>query len=275
MQSQMRNSKVLQKLRAGEVAYCTKLNIADARVTEIAAMSGFDCVWTDLEHIPNDWSAIEKQIYAAKAHNVDTIVRVSKGSYSDYIRPLEMDAAGIMIPHVMSLEEAKTIVCNTKFHPLGLRPLDGGNADAAYCAVPLADYLRTANEQRFIILQIEDPEPMDELEQIAQLPGVDMLFFGPGDYSQAIGHPGDLQHPLVQEARRRIAEAARQAGIFAGTVGAPDQCAELIHLGYRFISIGADVVGLTTYYRNIMLEMKVSRVDESIDAGYPKQSGSS
>lgn len=252
MSTQMRTSKVLQKLRAGEIAYCTKLNLADARVAEIAAMAGFDCIWTDLEHVPNDWSVVEKQIYAGKAHHVDTIVRVAKGSYSDYIRPLEMDAAGIMIPHIMSLDEAKSIVRNTKFYPLGLRPLDGGNADAGYCTVPLVDYMRTANDQRFIILQIEDPEPLSELEQIAELSGVDMLFFGPGDFSQAIGEPGNLQHLLVREARQRVAAAAVKAGKFAGTVGTPDNCKELIALGYRFISIGADVVGLSTYFRKLL-----------------------
>src|SRR5690606_25943002 len=114
-----------------------------------------------------------------KIHHVDTIVRVAKGSYSDYIRPLEMDAAGIMIPHVKSCAEAKLIVQQTKFHPIGLRPLDGGNADGGFCSMSTKEYIREANDQRFIILQIEDPQALQELEEIARLPGVDMLFFGP------------------------------------------------------------------------------------------------
>ena len=90
----MRRSKVLSKLRAGEVASCFKLNLADIRAAEIAAMSGFTCIWADLEHVPNDLSVIENQALAAKAHDVDMLVRVSRGGYSDYIRPLEMDATG-------------------------------------------------------------------------------------------------------------------------------------------------------------------------------------
>src|SRR5690606_13991499 len=143
----------------------------------------------------NDFTVIEKQILAGKVHNVDVIVRVARGSYSDLIRPLEMDAAGIMIPHVMSYEDAKNIVRQTKFYPLGLRPLDGGNADGAYTNIDVVSYMEQANKERFNILQIEDPEPLDDLEEILELPGLDMIFFGPGDFSQAIGAPGQMDHP--------------------------------------------------------------------------------
>lgn len=251
----MRPSRVLRKLRAGQVAYSTKLNLGDSRAAEIAAMSGFDCVWTDLEHVANDWSAIEKQILACKAHGADTVVRVARGSYSDLVRPLEMDATAIMVPHIMSLADAKTVVRHTKFHPLGLRPADGGNADGGYCAIGFTDYLRQANEQRFNILQIEDVEPLDELEDIIALPGLDMIFFGPGDFSQSIGAPGQMDHPLIGETRRRIAELAVKHGKFAGTVGSTANAGELAAMGYRFISIGADVIALTQYFRGITSEL--------------------
>jgi 4-hydroxy-2-oxoheptanedioate aldolase len=218
-------------------------------------VSGMDCIWTDMEHVGNDWAVIERQILAAKAYDVDLLVRVSRGGYSDYIRPLEMDASGIMIPHVMSLEEAKKAVYNTKFHPVGRRPLDGGNADGYYTNLGLQDYMRQANEQRFTMLQIEDPEPLDELEEIVALPGVDIVFFGPGDFSQGIGAPGEWDHPKLTETRRLVAELALKHGKFAGTVGSVGNMEELISLGYRFISIGADVVGISEYYNNLFHEI--------------------
>lgn len=269
MKHTMRPSRVLAKLRAGEPAYCIKLNLADSRVAEIAALAGFDCVWTDMEHVPNDWSAIERIIMAVKMHNIDTIVRVPRGSYSDLIRPLEMDASGIMVPHIMSLADARTIVRNTKFYPLGLRPADGGNADGAYCNIAFTDYIRQANEQRFNILQIEDVEPLDELEEIIALPGVDMIFFGPGDFSQSIGAPGQMSHPRIAETRARIAELAVKHGKFAGTVGSVANSAELISMGYRFISVGADVIGLSQYFQQIVNDLhKIDHRDnDSIYSG--------
>ena len=252
----MRPSRVLAKLRAGEVASCFKLNLADARAAEIAAMAGFDCLWLDMEHVGNDLSVIEKSVWAAKSRDTDVMVRVARGGYSDYIRPLELDATGIMVPHIMSLADAKKVAHMTRFHPVGRRPVDGGNADGGYCNVDFKTYLKTANEQRFLVVQIEDPEPLAELDAIAALPGIDMLFFGPGDFSQGIGAPGEWDDPRLLDARRRVAEAARRHGKFAGTVGSTANMDELVALGYRFISLGADVVGLSNYCRGILAEVQ-------------------
>jgi 4-hydroxy-2-oxoheptanedioate aldolase len=251
---QMRPSRTLAKLRTGGVATCFKLNLADARAAEIAAMAGFDCLWPDLEHVPNDLSVMEKTVWAAKSQNTDVMVRVARGSYSDYIRPLELDAAGIMVPHVMSLADAQAVVRMTRFHSIGRRPVDGGNADGAYCNIDFVEYLKQANEQRFVVVQIEDPEPLEELDAIAALPGIDMLFFGPGDFSHGIGAPGVWDHPQLLDARRRVAEAARAHGKFAGTVASPANLDELIALGYRFLNMGADVVGLSQYCKSVMAE---------------------
>lgn len=248
----MRISKVLRKLRAGKTVNCTKINITDAKISEIAAISGFDCVWIDQEHIGQDWSIVEAGVWATKSHNTDILVRVPRGGYSDYVRPLELDATGIMVPHVMSLEDAKKVVQMTRFHPVGRRPIDGGNADGAYTAMDFKEYLKQANEQRFVILQIEDPEPLDELEAIAALDGYDMLFFGPGDFSQGIGAPGEWNHPEIIRTRKRIVDAAKKHGKFAGTVGSPDAIQELTEMGYQFISVGADVVGLKIYFEGLL-----------------------
>jgi 4-hydroxy-2-oxoheptanedioate aldolase len=256
LQVDMRPSKVLAALRKGGTVFCTKMNLADARAVEIAAAAGFECIWADMEHVPNDFSTIEKQVLAAKAGSADIMVRVARGGYSDYIRPLEMDATGIMVPHIMDLDDARNVVRMTRFHPIGRRPLDGGNSDGAFSGVELKDYIAQANRERFLVVQIEDPEPLEDLEEIATLDGIDMLFFGPGDFSQGIGAPGEWSHPLIVETRRRIAETAIRHGKFAGTVGTLDNMDELIGMGYRFINIGADVLGLRQYYDDLVGGLK-------------------
>lgn len=246
----MRKSRVLRQMRSGKVATCTKLNLSDPRAAEIAAMCGFDCIWIDLEHVPNNMKDVEDTVRAAKIYDVDVLTRVSKGCYSDICRPLEGDSTGVMVPHLMSLEEAKQIVYYTKFHPIGRRPLDGGNADGAYCLVDANDYIKQANEERFTVVQIEDPEPLAELEEIAALPGIDMLFFGPADFSQGIGDPNS-NDPRIDEARRLVAKVARKHSKFAGTVGGPGNFDALVEMGYTFISTGADVVALWKYFQEI------------------------
>jgi len=248
----MRESRVLKKLRAGENVNCIKLNLCDGQVAELAALSGFDCIWLDREHCVQDWSNIVAQNWAAKVHDTDVMVRVSRGSYSDYVKPFEIDASGIMVPHIMSLEDAKNVVWMTRFHPIGRRPIDGGNSDGGYTALDINEYLEQSNKQRFIVLQIEDPEPLDDLEAIADLEGYDMLFFGPGDFSQGIGAPGQWNHPKLLETRELVAKVARKYGKYAGTVGSLNNLGQLIDLGYSFVNIGADVVGLNSYFRNLV-----------------------
>ena len=255
----MRPSRVLKKLRAGEVAICTKLNLMDSRTVEIAAMYDFDCFWLDMEHVPSTMGDIEHQIRTAKVKDIDTMVRVPRGSYSDIVIPLEADASGIMVPHVMSLADAKQVVRQSRFHPIGRRAIDGGNTDGAYCMLPLQEYIKQANEQRFVVVQIEDPEPLDDLEQIAQIEGIDMLFFGRTDFSHGIGTPAKWDNPLLVESRKRVAKVARDNGKFAGTPGNPDNYKELIDIGYNFISMGADVVALWSYYKDLVA--RVQKID--------------
>jgi len=248
----LRESRVLRKLRSGRPVLCFKSNLADARVVEIAAMCGYDCIWLCLEHVPNDLRCIEAGIWAAKAHDADVMVRVGRGSYSDHIRPLEMDASGIMVPHVMNAADAGNIVRITRFHPLGRRPVDGGNADGAFCAIEAAEYMRQANANRFVVLQIEDPEALEELDAIAAVPGYDILFFGPGDYSHGIGLPGKYDHRLVTEARNMVLDAARKHGKYAGIPATPDNVSELATMGFSFLAMGADVTTLVCECRRLV-----------------------
>lgn len=248
----MRKSKVLHKLRSGSFVRCFKVNIPDPRVSEIAALAGFDCVWVDQEHIGQDWSQLASSIWATKSRNTDIVVRVPRGSYSDYIRPLELDATGIMVPHIISVKDAEEVIQMTRFHPVGRRPLDGGNNDGAYTMMDFNHYIEQANKERFIILQIEDPEPLSDLDKIAALEGYDMLFFGPGDFSQGIGAVGQWDHPEISRARKLVAETARKHGKFAGTVGGPGNFDALRTMGYQFVSLGADVVGLAQYCQQIL-----------------------
>ena len=244
-----RKSRLLAKLRAGEYPTTMKLNLSDPRVTEIAGLSGVDAVWMCNEHVPNDWIGLENQIRAARIHDIDTIVRVSRGSYSDYIRPFEADATGIIVPHVSTAAEAKQIVEWVRFYPVGKRALDGGNADAMYCDLPIEEYIAHSNSERIVILQIESPEALENVEAIAAVPGFDGLLFGPGDFSHRIGKVGKLDDPQVVAARKRVAAAAVKHGKYAMTAGLIGPFADLVAEGYRIFNAGADVVGLGAFFK--------------------------
>jgi len=257
---EMRKSRVLRQMRSGNVATCVKLNLESIRNVDIAAMCGFDCIWVDMEHVPTDYNFIENAVRAAKVYDTDILTRVRRGCYSNLVNPFEADSTGIMVPHLMSLEDAKQVVYYTKFHPIGRRPIDGGNADGAYCLIDGKEYMQQANEERFVIVQIEDPEPLDELEEICALPGIDMVFFGPADFSQGNGNPLDFSDPVLEDTKKRIAECARRHGKFAGTVGGPGNFDALVDMGYTFISTGADVIALANYYQDMVSKVSGRKI---------------
>lgn len=240
----LRPSRVLRELRAGKNPGTFKLNLNDPRIVEMAGLSGASGVWLCNEHVPNDWTNLENQVRAAKLHDLDTIVRVSKGSYSDYVKPFEMDATAIMVPHVTTAEEARKIVEMTRFMPLGRRPMDGGNIDGAFCQIPVAEYTRHSNSERFLVLQIESPEALANVEEIAAVPGFEVLLFGPGDFSHLIGKAGQIGAPEVVAARKRVAAAALKNGKYLMSPGMIAPRAELEAEGWRILNLGSDVVSL-------------------------------
>ena len=248
----LRSSRVLRELRAGECATSFKLNLSDPRIVELAGLADFSAVWLCHEHVGGSWLDLENQVRAAKLYDMDTIVRVEKGSYSDYVKPFEADATAIMVPHVTTADEARHIVEMTRFQPLGRRAMDGGNVDGGYCQVPLADYLEHSNAERFLIFQIESPQALENVEKIAAVPGFDFLLFGPGDFSHLIGKAGQINDPEVVAARQRVGAAAKANGKFAMSPGLIAPRATLEKEGYQAFNLGADVIGLGQFCKDRM-----------------------
>jgi 4-hydroxy-2-oxoheptanedioate aldolase len=155
----------------------------------------------------------------------------------------------------MSYEEAEEIVQQVRFQPLGRRPVDGGNADGLFCKFEFKEYIKFMNENRLVIVQIEDPEPLSQLDKICQVDGIDMIFFGPGDFSHAIGHPAEFDHPEINRVRKLVVDTAHKYGKFAGTVSVPS-LAQCYLEGYDFVNCGADVAAIGANCSNIIDQYK-------------------
>ena len=236
----------MREQREGILSSCVKLNLNSPDAVEIAGLSGFSAVWICMEHGAASWNDISHLVRAAKIHDVDVIVRVSKGSYSDYVKAFECDAAAIMVPHVTSAKEAAAVVEMCRFQPVGMRPLDGGNADGAYCVASQKDYLANGNQEKFIALQIESLEGLEAVEEIAAVPGYDVLTFGPGDFTHRIGKLQGDPAPEVEAARTRVEEACRKFGKIGFGVGVQGTPQEIKDKGYGIVNLSSDVQALET-----------------------------
>jgi 4-hydroxy-2-oxoheptanedioate aldolase len=227
--SLLRANQLLAHMRAGQVEHLYSLgNFASPRYVDYICASGhFQSLWFDLEHfdIPTQDLAVLNMV--ARAFPVTTIARFKASDYQTVMRVMEAGVGGIMCAMVESAAEARQIVGWAKFRnpapasgeTTGLRGWNGGGPDARYGMVPAGDYVRHQNNEVAIICQIETPEALARLDEIAAVPGVDGLFFGPGDYAHRIGQLGKISHPEVLAAMQRVAAACKGNGKFLGTIG--------------------------------------------------------
>jgi len=210
---------------------------------ELASLMGFDGLWLDLEHHSFSLETAETLMRAARVGQSDIVARPAKGEFMRLGRLLEAGAQGIMYPRCDNAAEAAEVVKWAKFPPLGKRGCDGGNADMPYCTMPLKQYLRKANEQTFIVIQIEDEDALEHVEEIAAVDGVDVLMLGPGDFSVLGGFAGELDDPRIERAAERIAAAAQRAGKHWGRpLLSPDEAPHYLSLGATFLPYSCDLV---------------------------------
>lgn len=251
----MRNSKTLAKWRAGIPVLGTTLHFNDPSVYELTSLLGFDLIWMDLEHHAHSLETAGNLMRAARVGGADILTRPAKGEFMRTARLLEAGANGIIYPRCTSAAEAAELVQNVKFPPMGIRGLDGAGPDMPYGLMNLKDYLAKANQETFVLVQIEDPVGLENAVAIAQVPGVDMLFFGPGDYSVQAGFPGDFEDPRYHEAIQKVAAAATAAGKWWGTPAfSASHAQRLLEAGAMLVTRSSDLTALRISLQNMKEE---------------------
>jgi 4-hydroxy-2-oxoheptanedioate aldolase len=237
----MRRSKVLARLRAGQVARLCCSGSSIAFLPALAAHFQYDGIWMDGEHRAWEAREVETMLGRHQAADIDCIWRPPSKEKNALYRLLEDGATGLMIPHVASADEALALVRAIKFPPLGDRGFCGGGRDADYWIGKPVDYVDQANRETFLVVQIETPGALEQVEAIAAVDGVDVLFLGPGDLSLRLGCTPAVGDPLMLEVQRRVAAACERHGKAWGRpVGSAGDVSQLLQLGARFIVYGSE-----------------------------------
>ena len=237
----MRRSRILEKLRRGAPAVIPHVWVLPHwKVVDMIGVAGFDGVWIEHEHSDFDHSDLSQMILAARAHDMDCVVRTPRTGYTSIAKVLEAGATGIIVPHCMNAEDARGIVRDAKFAPLGMRAM-GGSVDTGYGTADRAEYMEHANGETMVAVMIEDKEAVEDVDAIAATEGVDVLFVGPGDLSQSYGAPGQLDHELVLRAVDATAEACESHGKSWGMPAFNEkELRRLLDRGARFMEYGLD-----------------------------------
>jgi 4-hydroxy-2-oxoheptanedioate aldolase len=230
------------KWSRGEAVVGPFIQIAAPAIVEVMAVAGYDLVNVDLEHGPYGLDVAESMVRAADARGIAALVRVMANRPELIAAALETGAAGVLVPHVDSLAEARAAVAATHFWPEGTRGLSPTARSIGYSSGGGADYYARANAAVITGVLLEGEGGYAELDGMLELDGLDLIMVAPYDLSQALGVPGEVTHPRVvatiEDACRRVSDAGKIAGMFAAD---PRAGADWIRRGVRFLGFDIDV----------------------------------
>jgi len=177
----MRSSTTLRRIRDGEVIRTCVLGHYIPAFVCHAARAGYDCIWLDLEHRALTLREVQALLAFSHLYDIDIMLRPPTLEKTGLYRYLEDGAAGLLIPHVSTPEKAQMLVDAVKFPPIGDRGIDNAGLDADFHLHDADEYVAWANRETFLCVQIETPEGVRNVDDIATVEGVDMIFVGPGD----------------------------------------------------------------------------------------------
>lgn len=251
--------KIKDKIRNGKTSIGSWMSMAHPSIAEILAMAGYDWVVIETEHTAIDVSEVLRMVIAIEQRGSIPLVRLAWNDPIQAKAVLDSGAAGVLVPSINTKEEAELAVKMTKYPPLGFRGV--GLARAQGYGANFDEYIKNANSDGLLIVQIEHKDAVKNIEEILSVDGIDGTFIGPYDLSMSLGVPGQLSHPSVLEAQNKVLEATLAHGLIAGIhLVHPDtaakECEQAIAKGYRFIALGTDILFIGDSARALQREAR-------------------
>ena len=235
-------------LAAGQAQIGIWSTLPSPLVTELIAGSGFDWVLLDTEHTPSDVPLMVQQLQAVAAGCRGHTHGVVRPAWNDPVlikRYLDIGAQTLLLPFVQNADEARAAVAAMRYAPRGIRGM-GGSMRASDFGRDAA-YVRDAENELCLLVQVETAEALEQIEAIAAVEGVDGIFIGPADLSASMGFPGEANHPTVRaaidDAIRRIRAAGKAPGILVVDEARAREC---LALGAQFVAVAMDLILLRT-----------------------------
>jgi len=235
-----RTKKFRKKLAEGKLCPGIWISLACPMSAEIIADAGFDFILVDGEHNPFNMETLFHMLLAFRGSDTVPIIRVPWNNPVMIKQVLDMGFEGIVTPNTNNAEEARQAVSACRYPPMGTRGY--GPTRPTLYGRDGGDYDRTANQQIFCAIQIESIGGAEDIENIVKVPGIDLILIGPRDMSGTVGVFGDVEHPELWKAMKKILKVAKAAGIPAGLpLDGPEGIRRSIKAGSQIFPISQDL----------------------------------
>ena len=229
-----------EKLSRNEAVLGCFQKFADPVAVELMALSGFDFVIIDNEHCQSNSETLFNNVRTAQGMRMHAIIRVQYNEQVQMLKALDMGASGVQVPNVDTEDDARRLISFARFAPQGVRGFGNTTRAGGYGTVPIKEFMRRGNEETLISAHCETREAVKNLESIVKVPGIDVIFIGPGDLSQAYGCAGEPQSLELKQAIDDIIRISLAAGKSVGIACAATQIKEYFDKGIRFFAVGTD-----------------------------------
>ncbi len=228
------------RLRSGQLGLVLQVKqVQTHSIAIVAKTCGYDAIYLDMQHTAISIAMAADMSVAALANGICPLVRIAGHNFADALRMLDAGAFGIVIPEVNTAQQARAAVEYLRFAPLGKRSIAGMWPHFGYRPVPAKEAARVLNEETLLIVMIENQEALANVDEIAAVPGIDVIHFGSNDMASDLGLAGDLGNPALQEAYKTIVAACRKHNKIPGAgglSGSPQLARTFVDLGAQFIT---------------------------------------
>ena len=257
----MNRTKIKEKMYSGDVCLGTWLFLPSPDIVEIVGLAGLDFVVIDMEHSPITYENVSSMIVAAENGGIAPYVRISELSASHILRTLDTGAHGIQIPHVETTDDARNIIQYSKYYPLGQRGMAPSTRAGKYTLRTDKKLLNKANDETLIVVTLESESSLNinNVAEMTEIEGVDVIYIGPYDLSQAMGLPGQVEHPDVLSNMERVFSFINKSGKIGGSfANTPQRARRLKDLGVNYLTCETD----GTLLRSAFMELTKQIINE-------------
>lgn len=228
-------------------------------LVEVFGEAGFDFIIADQEHGPLATETVSNLVRACDLVGMAAVVRVPDNQPWMIQHVLDVGALGVQVPQVGTAGDARRVVQAAKFVPMGARGVCRNVRAARYSARDRYAYFEESNRDTLVVVHIEGQEGVDHLEEILQVPGVDVIFFGPYDLSQSLGIPGQVDHPRVRSTIETAVQICQRAHVAAGVFADNTEAAKRwVDAGVQYLCVGVDAALIYNLTHQMIMDFRTN-----------------